>query len=359
MNKASGGLRAAVLTAALGLSFLFSAGAFADEAARDGGQTIVFVNGSRFSVTLRKGEYGGPVACVLSPRGRVVYHTTGSEREIIFYPVYEAPLTASVTLKGQIDKSVFLQRAFSDKAGEMRVPPPEHFENNAVYLVFENKSANGVSVLARGGNSFLTLFPGRADTINAGETGVFESNARTLGTPSVYHPRVAFPAIVYRPGYRYVYTFDGTMVTLVDARPLHTIGQPLDAALVFEGAIPADEREALREALNKGLAAADAPFRVEGISNTGNEGGDYLSYTFTVALTMEKQTVTFPTRREMYSGEVTVTLTRESGGNSGLIAEHKTAVTEFNEAGVYRAVRQFLTGDRELHQAIAGVVDSG
>jgi hypothetical protein len=203
------------------------------------GQTIVFVNDSRFPVTLRKGEYGGPVACVLAPLDRAEYHTTSDEREIVFYPVYEVPLTESVSsslpapaststlivLQGQIDKSVFLQRALSDKTGELHVPQPGRFENEAVYLVLENKSANGASVHPRDGNTFLTLFSGRGDTINAGEVGVFESSSRTLGTPSIYHPSVAFPSIVYRPGFRYTYTFDGSRVALVDARALHAVGE--------------------------------------------------------------------------------------------------------------------------------------
>jgi hypothetical protein len=369
-------------------------------------QAIVFVNDSRFPVTLRKRSYAGPVVCAVSPLDRAEYHTTSDEREIIFYPVYEAPLTASVTLKGQIDKSVFLQRALSDKAGELHIPPPQRFENDAVYIVFENKSGNGVSVHPRrNGNSFLTLFPDRADTINAGETGVIESDTRALGTPSIYHPSVDFPPVVYRAGCRYVFMFDGTQVTLLDERPLHDIGLPLPAAVLFSGTAPEAERDGLRAALEEGLAANNAPLRVQpddfvdeggmdmtsmneaktdvaktdvddtgvdeaGVDETGVDGTDVdktdvgktdidetdeaaganIRYIFSVEITASWQQRGFPLNRAVFSGQATVTLSR----NGSIIVEQTMPpVTEFSEGGFYRAVRRFLSGDKRLYQAIA------
>jgi hypothetical protein len=325
--------------------------------------TTRFVNNTPFTVHIVAGS-GRTEVCTLAPRGTGAGRGGLGQTEY-FYPVFDVPLTAGFLLKDVRpgDPNFFYQ--IDDRRGSESIvidaAPP--LGDNAAYIVLVNTGKTGGVSVARTAISRLSRIDSGGDNVNAGERGVFRINPRDNNEMRIASPvNLAFPSIAYRPGYRYVYTFDGTSVTLVDARPLRAIGEPLNAALVFEGAIPADEQEALREALNKGLAAADAPFRVEGISNTENEGGDYLRYTLTVALTMGTQTVTFPANRTRSIGEVTVTLTRSGGGNSGVIAEHNTTIRELDEAWVYRAVRQqFLSKDWQLYQKIAArwIVDSG
>ena len=358
MEKKVLGLLCVLLTA---LFTVLPAGCASDGTEGDSGLfTITVVNNSRFAIELIDDTRVVPAFS----EGKVTLPRYAGEVDDGYRLTYRVNLLDGVYIRIRRDENVVVH-----PAQEMLVIENAAFTSSETFVVLHNKSFHTVKVRYEEGYRDSLKEAGSwqrrygSANIAARASALFDHIPPriALSVESDNYRTTPFPSIAYRPGYRYIYTFDGTMVTLVDARPLHTIGQPLDAAIVFEGAIPADEQEALRETLNKGLAAADAPFRVppEGMDNTENEGDDYLRYTFTVALTMGTRTVTFPTRREMYTGEVTVTLTRESGGNSGLIAEHKTAVTEFNEAGVYRAVRQFLTGDRELHQAIAGAVDSG
>ena len=358
------GLCGVAVLVAIGMSLLGNA-VFAQTA------TTRFVNNTPFTVHIVAGS-GRTEVCTLAPR------STGTGRGGLgqteyFYPLFDVPLTAAYLLKNVRpgDPNFFYQIDDSQGSESIVIDSVPPLADTAAYIVLVNTGRTGGVSVARMASSRLSRVDSGGDNVNAGERGVFRIDPHDTNEMRIASPvNIPFPVIygtnsIYRPGYRYVYTFDGTSVTLVDARPLHTIGQPLDAAIVFEGAIPADEREALREALNEGLAAADAPFRVEGISNmenTGNEGDDYLRYTFTVALTMEKQTVTFPAKRTLSIGEVTVTLTRSGGGNSGVIAEHNTTIRELDEAWVYRAVRQqFLSKDWQLYQKIAArwIVDGG
>ena len=392
----------AVVWAVIGLSLLGNAVVFAQAGATS------FVNNTPFTVHIVAGS-GRTEVCTLAP------HSTGTGQGVFgqteyFYPVFDVPLTAVFSLKDTrtADPNFFYQidgRRGSAPVIIGSVPP---LGDNAAYIVLVNTSRTGGASVARTASSRLSRIDAGGDNVNAGERGVFRVNPRDDNGMRVASPvNVAFPSIVYRPGYRYVFAFDGAAVTLVDARPLHAIGLPLDAALVFEGAVPEGEREALRKALNDGLAAANAPLRVppgsvetgdgphdapippesgdsgteheggataDGGNDTGDEGGvdgfsvspedggvaadgagdaDDVRYVFVVTLATAKRTVPFPTNREMYTGEVTVMLFR----NDGVIAEYKAVVTELNEAGVYRAVRQFLAGDKQLRQAIAGAVN--
>ena len=364
-NSRCGRCAAAVL-AVIGMALLGNAALYAQAG------VTRFVNNTPFTVHIVAGS-GRTEVCTLAPHSAGTGQGRFGQTEY-FYPVFDVPLTAAFTLKDvrPADPNFFYQ--IDDRRGSEPIiigsAPP--LGDNAAYIVLVNTSRTGGVSVARTASSRLSRIDSGGDNVNAGERGVFRLNPGGNNEMRIASPvDAAFPSITHRPGYRYVCAFDGAAVTLVDARPLHTIGLPLNAALVFEGAVPEGERDSFRAALNDGLTAANAPLRVPAenvdgerglqVSPESVDGGaaadnvgdtDDMRYVFVVTLTTAKRTIPFPANREMYTGEVTVTLFR----NDGALAEHQTAVIAFNEAGVYRAARQFLAGDKQLYQTIAGAV---
>jgi subtilisin family serine protease len=184
--------------------------------------------------------------------------------------------------------------------------------------------------------------------VNAGERGVFRINPREANAMRIASPvNLAFPAADYRSGYRYVFTFDGTRVTLIDARPLHAIGLPLAAAVEFDSTIPTGERPALQTALREALVANNAPLRVP----QNNSGFDNeVRYVFSVRLAMAGSApfggIT------LSAGDVTLALSR----NGEILTEHKSTVTEFDEAGLYRALRRLITTETRWYRELGEIM---
>jgi hypothetical protein len=311
-----------------------------------------FVNNTQFTVRIIAGS-GRTEVCTVPPYGNGTGRGVFSAAEY-FYPEFDVPLAARFRLQKlrPADPNFFYQ--IDDRRGSAdviidTVPP---LADAFAYIALANISRTGGVSVARAASSRLSRFDSGGDNVNAEESGMFRIDPRDTNEMRIASPvNIAFPSITYRPGYRYVFTFDGTEVALIDARPLHAIGLPVNAAVVFEGAVPADEQDALRKALNDGLAANTAPLRAPPDGEMG-EGDADVRYVFSVAIMAEKRTATFPSSRTILSGEAALTLSR----NGRVIMERKTPVTEFDEAGIYRVLRQFLSRDGQLHQAIAGAV---
>jgi hypothetical protein len=217
------------------------------------------------------------------------------------------------------------------------------------YIVLVNNSRTGGVSVARAASSRLSrIDAGGSDNVNAGEHGVFRINPREPNVMRVASPAdIAFPAADYRPGYRFVFTFDGARVTLVDTRPLHAIGLPLEASVVFDGTIPEGERPALAAALDGALATHNAPLRVS--ADGGFDGGarSVFSIGLTATGTGTQAGVT------LYTADAALALSR----NGETLAEYKGTVTEFDEVGRYRALRRFIINGTRWYQEIREAMD--
>jgi hypothetical protein len=194
---------------------------------------------------------------------------------------------------------------------------------------------------------------GSAD-IAAGGSALFDGidTRTTLEVESDNYQPIPFPIDDFKQGFRYIFVFDGAEVTLADARPLFAIGQPLAAAVEFDDGVTETEQAALLKALNDGLAANNAAVRVlpglpgeEVFTETGGEK----DVVFFIAMTHGSSPAVPPLNRELRTGEVTVTLSRAGR----ILAEHRAAVADFDEDGVYRTLRRLFAGDTRLHQKIA------
>ena len=186
-----------------------------------------FVNNTPFTVRIVAGS-GRTEVCTLAPHSA----GTGQGRFGLaeyFYPVFDVPLTAAFSLKNvrPADPNFFYQ--IDDRRGSASVfiDSMPVLGDNAAYIVLVNTGRTGGVSVARTASSRLSRIDSGGDNVNAGERGVFRVNPRDSNEMRIASPvNVAFPSMVYRPGYRYVYAFDGAAVALVDARPLHAIGEP-------------------------------------------------------------------------------------------------------------------------------------
>jgi hypothetical protein len=139
------------------------------------------------------------------------------------------------------------------------------FPSSETFMVLHNKSIH--TVRARTDEGFRRTLEqtgsgqrqyGSAN-IAAGASALFDNipSRIALSVESDNKQSKPFPFIIHRPGYIYAYTFDGANVALVDARPLHAIGEPsavqtlpalpeaVDRAI--EASIPRTEMYAYRE----------------------------------------------------------------------------------------------------------------
>jgi hypothetical protein len=310
--------------------------------------TIRFVNATPFAVHIVAGS-GRVDVCDIPPHGEQTVRSAFGRTEY-FYPVFDVPLTSRYLLRGirPADRNFFYQ--IDDSRGQAAVTigavPP--LADPSSYIVLVNTGRTGGVSAARTASSRLSrIDAGGSDNVNAGESGVFRINPAENNTMRISSPLdTPFPEVAYRPGCRYVFTFDGERVTLTDARPLHLIGQPLSASVRFDG-IPAKEQPALMAALGDALAANNAPLRVP--ADGGFDGAEDVRYVFTLALAAagpEAQPLGGVTLR---TGDVTLALFR----NGAVLAERKTAITEFDEAGLFRALRRFVSGETRWYRELA------
>jgi hypothetical protein len=310
--------------------------------------TLRFVNATPFAVHIVAGS-GRVDVCTLSPHGEQTVPSAFGHTEY-FYPVFDVPLTARFLLRDMrpADRNLYYQ--IDDSRGQAAVTidavPP--LADTSSYIVLVNTSRTGGVSAARTASSRLSrIDAGGSDNVNAGESGVFRVNPAENNVMRIASPvDVTFPEVAYRPGYRYVFTFDGARVALVDARPLHLIGQPLAASVRFDG-IPAEERPGLTAALDEALAANNAPLRVP--ADGGGTADDDVRYVFTLEFAAKGAKAQPLGGITLHTGDVTLALSR----NGAVLAERKTVVTEFNEAGLYRALRRFIANEARWYRELA------
>jgi hypothetical protein len=365
------GLRRPV--AALVVAGLLSVPGSAALYAQNSGE-LRFANNTPFVVHIVAGS-GRTEVCTINPRGTGTGRGNFGTAEY-FYPVFDVPLTATFLLRDlrPADSNFFYQ--IDDRASRRTVvidaAPP--LNDSASYLVLVNGSRTGGVSVGRAASSRMSrIDAGGSDNVNAGESGVYRINPRDNNDMRIISPvNVAFPAVVYRPGFLYAFAFDGTEIGLIDARPLHGVGQPVNAALALDGAIPEAEGDSIRGALEEALAAnrvllrlapqadgtgtgeADAgeagtPEREGGEHEAGEAGtGGDLRYEFTVSLTMDRQTRPLA-GWALLGGELAISLSR----NGAVVAQVKAPVTEFDESGLYRALRRFILNEQQFYRRVA------
>jgi hypothetical protein len=311
--------------------------------------TLRFVNATPFAVRIVAGS-GRVDVCALPPHGEQTVQSSFGRTEY-FYPVFDVPLTARFLLRDTrpADRNFFYQMDDSRGQAAVTIDAVPVLADTSSYIVLVNTSGTGGVSAARTASSRLSrLDAGGSDNVNAGESGVFRINPTEDNMMRVSSPLdVPFPEVAYRPGYRYVFVFDGARVTLIDARPLHRIGQPLAASVRFDG-IPDGERPALAAALDGALAANNAPLRIPA-ERSGDTADGEVRYVFTLALVAQGAAAQPLGGIALHSGDVTLNLSR----NGAVLSERKAVVTEFDEAGLYRALRRLIVGETQWYRELA------
>lgn len=322
-------------------------------------QKIIFVNDSAFYVSIRQESFGGNEICSLKPRERktAIYNT--QKNETVFYPVYAIPLNAKNLLKGQYDSSIFFVRASSDITEEITIPPPRYLENDNMYLVFSNASGNSTGLLQ--GNAFLSDFGNTGTTtINAGTTAIFEGPISRFRNISLYPSKITIPDIAFNPGFIYHFIFDGNMAALTDARPLTMIGEPAPVKVEFACGIfspanstltgeniPQANWEKLIEELDNAFKRYQVPLYVGSSESAPWE--QLVHHTIGITITIGRQAPKPPLNREMITGNIAVSLSR----NGVVIARTEDKkTTTFDEAGVYSAAAQFIRENSAFYNRI-------
>jgi hypothetical protein len=343
------GMRALVLIgiSALGITALY---------AQSAGETR-FINNTSFVVHIVAGS-GRTTVCTIDP------HSAGTGRggfgtAEYFYPVFEVPLTSTFRLRDvrPADSNFFYQVDDRRSRTAVTIDAVPPLNDNASYIVLVNNSrTGGVSIARTASSRLLRIDAGGSDNVNAGERGVFRVNPRDNNDMRIVSPvNIAFSPIVYQPSFSYTFIFDGTDITLIDARPLHAIGLPLNVTLALDDAIPEAERDTIRAALDGALSTNNVPLRVA--PEGSGENSEYVRYEFNITLTLGRPTAT-PTvlpsvSRQFFTGKITIALFR----NAVMLADVKTLVTEFDENGVYRALRRFILNEQQFYRRIAEVMN--
>ena len=221
------------------------------------GRGLQFHNNTPFIVRIVAGS-GRTDICTLAPYTKEIVNSSFGETEY-FYPVFEVPLTDSFSLPDMraLDINFFYQIDDSGESQTIHIDSAPPFNDAASYIVLFNKSKTGGVSISRAASMRLSRLDVNDSNINTGESAVFRINPKDNNDMRIVSPmNVQFPPITYRPGFRYTYTFDGTEITLTDARPLDKIGQ-LSTVKTLTA-----EPEAVNQALADKLPASKAyPYR--------------------------------------------------------------------------------------------------
>jgi hypothetical protein len=187
---------------------------------------IAFTNKTAFTVHIIRGS-GGLYVCTVPPGGSNPVDNI-FDREELYYPRFDIPLTAdfSLTELRPADKNLYYQIDNTKSEQEIIVTLPSGIDDTSSYMIFSNNSSfGGISLLSPAG--FLSsLYPQDKRNINGGETVIYRVNPRDDNNFQLSPGNQKPENIRYRPSFVYSFTFDGAAVTLADARPLHRIGEP-------------------------------------------------------------------------------------------------------------------------------------
>jgi hypothetical protein len=267
------------------------------------------------------------------------------------YPLtYRVPLVNGVYIPVQRDENIVVKPGQATLPVDSAVLEPVR----EAFVVLRNESPHTARV--RGGGGYLlgleSVVPSRrygTANIAPGEAVLFDgvSPDTPLAVESDRFETVPFPDTAYRSGCRYVFVFDGKAIELTDSRPLSAIGQPLLAALSFDG--PEAEYDAAVQALDEGLASCNAPVRTLPLGPVTVSHD--VRFAFVVMVSFERnENQPLAWMRTAGTGEITLQFMR--GGR--VLVEAKEPVTEFDEAGVYRHLHRWLTtGTASFYQQIS------
>jgi len=189
---------------------------------------VVFTNKTPFTVHLVRGS-GRTEAVAIAPDSSVEISNTYREAEI-YYPLFDIPLTVSFSLSRMSpkDRNFYYQTDNQKQYQEMEIRVPGALGDTSAYIVFTNNSkGGGVSISRNQSNNLMTgiNFPDAKSNINEGETMVFGENPLGLFNMRINPLNIRFGEMTYRSGFVYTFVFDGTTVSLTDARPLQRIGE--------------------------------------------------------------------------------------------------------------------------------------
>ncbi|MDR0710376.1 MAG: hypothetical protein LBF77_09950 [Spirochaetaceae bacterium] len=253
------------------------------------GGTIRFINNSPFTVRLVRGS-GRTDEISLAPGASGTADNPYGEAES-WYPLFDIPLTRDYSLLGIRPGDRDLYYEIDNKASyqEIRIAAPQSFSDASAYIVFTNNGNGGVYLSRNGSSSRMTgiNFTDAKSNVNTGETLVYRENPRELQSFTVRPGTIGFSAAVWRPGYIYSFSFDGSGVSLIDARPLHRIGESAWVKTIPDarGTMPlaaADGRLYLFAPTDRGLTRYDFDSAGNAGTPPGNGGpnGDAFDITF-------------------------------------------------------------------------------
>ena len=161
--------------------------------------------------------------------GKVTLPRYAGELDDGYSLTYRVKLLDGVYIKVRRDENVVVH-----PAQEMLVIENAAFAASETFVVLHNESLHTVKVRYEEGyrDSLKEAGSWRRQygpaNIAAGDSALFDHIPLriALSVESDNYRTTPFPSIIYRPGYRYVFAFDGAAVALVDARPLRAIGEP-------------------------------------------------------------------------------------------------------------------------------------
>ena len=128
----------------------------------------------------------------------------------------------------------------SNKNQIIIINTPPAFDLYNSYVVITNNSRIGGIYLSENQASRLTcIHDHHKNNINQNETEVFSIKPERSKTLFVSGPvNIALPALNYNPAFVYYFSYNGSAVTLTDARPLHRIGEDAWAVTINNAAGP-------------------------------------------------------------------------------------------------------------------------
>jgi hypothetical protein len=156
------------------------------------------------------------------------------ENGAIYYPRFYIPLTADYLYPRleeaglrPSDSEMYYRVDGSKKEQTIIIHPPDSLNDSAFFLAIMNNNKTGGINLINSVGVLPCFYPtANKTTIGGGETAFYKPSLRDTLELQVSPGNQKLENITYRPSFVYYFTYDGSMITLTDARPLTRIGEP-------------------------------------------------------------------------------------------------------------------------------------
>ncbi|MDR3138517.1 MAG: hypothetical protein LBT95_02465 [Treponema sp.] len=191
---------------------------------------IVFVNKTPWQVHIVAGS-GRTDVCDIAPMGRFTVKNLWAVGEVC-YPVFDVSLTETFSLKNlrPADRDFYIPVGGSLKEQRIEINIPAGFNDTAAYILMTNGAKSGGIFLSRNDSQNLMTSIDSAEgktTVNSGETLVYRINSTDITKVKALtiRPGNISGSVDFRQGYVYQVLFDGSSLSVEDARPLTRMGE--------------------------------------------------------------------------------------------------------------------------------------